>query len=168
MKSKFLILAFALFVICGATPTSLARPPKLPTKVTRLYFRKLCPECSKYDLVRWRSRLKYEAQDLNGDKVPEYLVWVETHEWCGQGNCTVSVYKRVRDGYKLLVEGTSLRVLNRTTNGFRDLESKYRTGACTRTDGEIGRDIHLSVFKYTSSKYREIDLGQQCQKRSSN
>ncbi len=117
-------------------------------------------------MTRWKSRLKYEAHDLNGDRIPEFFVYVDSPEWCGASafNCAISVYQKRRKSYKLIVIGTALDVMKSSTNGYKDLESQHGMGGCTLKNGEMGKWVGVSVYKYNGRKYEQLDLGDQCRR----
>jgi hypothetical protein len=69
----------------------------------------------------------YRAADveLDGDGVPEILVYLEGASWCGSGGCVALVLKRTTNSFKVVshitISRMPIRVLTSTTNGWRDI-----------------------------------------------
>ena len=108
--------------------------------------------------------MRFETHDLDGDGVPEFFVYIEHRDWCGISfNCNYWVFQRRGKSYRLLAgDYPVIRVANTITNGFRDLESQGHMGGCIRPDGSWGRDIYLTVFKYTGKDYHPTEIGERC------
>ncbi|GGO91816.1 hypothetical protein [Stakelama pacifica] len=65
--------------------------------------------------------------DLNGDGVPEGLIYAQGRSYCGSGGCNLFVVARMpKGGYRVVTRITvarlPIRVLDSRTNGWRDLE----------------------------------------------
>jgi hypothetical protein len=63
--------------------------------------------------------------DLNGDGIPEAIVYVMGPEWCGSGGCNLLILKRVGTVWKTVTQLTitrpPIRVLKNTSNGWRNI-----------------------------------------------
>jgi len=64
-------------------------------------------------------------RDLNGDGVPEAIVYLLGRAWCGSGGCTTLILERDNDSLKVLTKVTvtrlPIRVLTKASNGWRSL-----------------------------------------------
>ena len=63
--------------------------------------------------------------DLNGDSIPDAIVFVTDRSYCGSGGCRVLVFKGNRHGFAFVSESTISRepiyVLPETTHGWHSL-----------------------------------------------
>lgn len=144
---------------------SIAKPRRLPSQIVDLVLNDACSAgCSSEVRAAYKSNLKFKAKDLNGDRHPEFLVYIEHRDFCGMGfNCDYWVFRRRGNNYHPIASGYPvLRVASTVTNGFRDLESQGRMGACVLPDGNQGRHIYLTVFKFTGKVYVPSEVGEQC------
>lgn len=173
MKNSKLIMTVILFLCCGRVASSTSAQdarPQVPDELIELFFKDLCPkslECSDDDVARWRSNFKYEVHDLNGDKIPEYFLSIDHHDWCGAGsNCDDTVYMKTGRGYKIVVSDKVLRVMETRTNGYLDIESHFTMGACTLPDGEPGWELAVTSYKFNRKKYKaSTETERRCLKR---
>ena len=144
---------------------SIAKPRRLPSQIIDSVLNDACSTwCSTDERAAFKRRLKFETKDLNGDRRPEFLVYIDHDAFCGASfNCSYWVFRRQRNNYHLIASGYPvLRVARTVTNGFRDLESQGHLGACVLPDGATGRHFYLAVFKYTGKKYVPREIGEQC------
>ncbi len=88
--------------------------------------------------------LRSVSIDLNGDGVPEKVVPNEF--LCGQGGCPWVVYEQVSRKVIGRLFGSSIEVLDRTTNGFRVLKSTYSMG---------GAKLETFVYEFSNGQYRK-------------
>ena len=99
--------------------------------------------------------LKCELHDLNGDGVPEFLLYIKAYFWCGAGgaNCHCWIVQKARKGYKLLLEAMDIRVQDTTTNGYRDLLSVETMWASEEVTN--AQDVYVTVYRYDGNRYQE-------------
>ena len=157
--------ALALVLLSGTVFASIAKPRRLPSQIVDLVLQDACSAgCSIEDRAAYKSSLRFETKDLNGDQEPEFLVYIEHRDLCGMSfNCDYWVFRRQGNSYRLIASGYPvLRVARTVTNGFRDLESQGHLGACVLPDGTTGRHIYLTLFKYTGKKYVPKEIGERC------
>ena len=162
--------ALILVLLSGLVFTSTAKPRRLPSRIVDLVLNDACSAgCSAEDRDTYKRNLKFETQDLNGDRHPEFLVYIDHSDWCGMSfNCNYWVYQRRRNDYRLIASDYPVFVVATTvTNGFRDIESQGYMGGCVLPDGSWGRDIYLTIFKYDGKKYVPRRIGEQCRPRKS-
>lgn len=167
MKPQSTTFALALILISGTFSTSVAKPGRLPRQLIAWVMKDVCQSgCTEEQRADYRRNIRFELHDLNGDKTAEFFIYVHHPDWCGNHfNCNYSVFRRLRNGYRLIASGHSaLRVVISQTNGYRDLESRHDTGVCTLRNGAVGRDIYLSVLRYDGTEYRSTELGERCLK----
>jgi hypothetical protein len=124
----------------------------LPSVVVKQLFEDICNKgCSDDEVAQWKSNLKYELHDLNDDGVPELFIYIEHSDWCGAGhNCSYWVFQKKRGGYILLLNDKELRVLDTSTNGYRDLASETPVGFC----GKNVQRLFVTPYKYDGKKYQ--------------
>src|SRR6201996_5425031 len=64
-------------------------------------------------------------RDLNGDGIPEALVYLLGRNWCGSSGCNLLVLQRAGNSWKVITSMTitnpPIRVLNNTVNGWHSL-----------------------------------------------
>jgi hypothetical protein len=175
MKNSGLVLIVMMLLLCVATnPASVTAQgalPPIPKKLVDLFFKDTCTpslKCTDEEVAIWRSRFNYEAHDLNGDGVPEFFLSIQHHDWCGAGsNCGNDVYMKVGGGYRVILSNVRLKVLKTRTKGFRDIESQFRMGVCTRPDGKDGWEIIVTSYKFDGTNYKALKHRQpRCLKRS--
>jgi hypothetical protein len=75
---------------------------------------------------------KYALVDLNGDGIPDAIVYFTGQEDCGTGGCRMQVYKGTNSGFDF-VSGTlrvfpPILVLPASTHGWRSLAVALREG----------------------------------------
>ena len=74
--------------------------------------------------------------DLDGDGAEEILVRATNRDRCGSGGCALFVLSPKGDGFRVVMEATvvnpPIRVLNTTTNGWKDLAVTVSGGGVTR------------------------------------
>jgi hypothetical protein len=72
-----------------------------------------------------KDRFVAALADLNGDRIPEAIVYLTSNNWCGSGGCTTLILVRDADSWRLLtkipITRPPLRVLTRRSNGWRNL-----------------------------------------------
>jgi hypothetical protein len=96
-----------------------------------------------------REEVTAGEMDLNGDGRPEFEVGLAGRCACGEHNCSTWVFRKVRGGYELLLEGDgfSLSPMKSATNGYLDLlvETRDSAAAVVRTH-----------YKFDGREYREF------------
>jgi hypothetical protein len=165
MNVTHAILALGLVVMGGASLT--AKPRHLPNQIITSVMNDLCSSgCSAEQRADYRHNIRFELHDLNGDGIPECFVYVDHPDWCGNHfNCNYSVFERRRNGHRLIASGyPALRMTNRVTHGYRNLESRHDIGVCVFPNGSLGRDVLVNRFRYNGTQYKPTDLGEQCRK----
>ncbi len=157
----WLVAALLLF---PATSTAAALLPKLPHQLIKLILQDVCSTgCSESDRAEYKRSLRFERHDLNRDGIPEFFVYIDHRDLCGAGfNCTFWVFQNRKNGYRLLASHPVIRPRKTVTNRYRDLESRGRMGGCTLPNGNWGREVYVTLFKYTGAEYQPTVLGAQC------
>jgi hypothetical protein len=65
------------------------------------------------------------AVDLDGDGVPEEIVYVSGTAWCGSGGCTLLILAREKSTFRVITRTTitrpPIRILKGTSQGWHDL-----------------------------------------------
>ncbi len=63
--------------------------------------------------------------DLNGDGVPEAIVYVSGQKWCGSGGCAALILSQAEGSWSIMtqlsVTRLPIRVLKNSSHGWRDL-----------------------------------------------
>ncbi len=167
MKNRKLIFAVALCLFYSVTMLS-AKTKTTASKIPKNLVRQLIEDInhnknnvrlSAGDLQVLHRNLKYELHDLNADRVPEFFLYIDHSDWCGAGgNCSYWVYRKTNHRYKLLLEDKVLRVRNRATNGYKDLESEVSVGFCAVN---VQR-ANVSLYKYDGKRYQFASSKYQC------
>lgn len=64
-------------------------------------------------------------RDLNGDGVPEAIVYLVSNEWCGSGGCNLFILRKNGSSWKtvtsITITNPPVRMLNDTSNGWHNL-----------------------------------------------
>jgi hypothetical protein len=64
-------------------------------------------------------------RDLNGDGIPEAIVYLIGNEWCGTGGCNLLILQKTDGSWKTIASMTvtnpPIRMLERTCNGWHSL-----------------------------------------------
>ena len=73
---------------------SIAKPHRLPSQIIDFVLKDACSAgCSTEDRAAYKSTLRFETRDLNGDQKPEFLVYIEHRDFCGMTfNCDYWVF----------------------------------------------------------------------------
>ena len=88
--------------------------------------------------------LKCELHDLDGDGIPEFLLHVEYHFWCGAGtNCHFWMVQKTRTGYRLLLEDMCIQVRNTVSSGYNDLISEESMGSRMEVTYKRGMPVRV-------------------------
>lgn len=117
---------------------------------------------SDHDLDVLRKNLKCELQDVNGDGVLEFFLYIDHPDWCGAGtNCDYWVYQRRLAKYRLLLNDKQLRAKRTRTNGYRDLVSETPMGVLA--PGKYR--FYNTLYKYDGKRYRPVSSGLQIKTR---
>jgi hypothetical protein len=170
-----LILLLCCVGVVPPLPAQEVQPqaPEVPGELIELFLKDLCPaggalECTDEDMARWKSRFEYKLHDLNGDKIPEYFLSIDHHDWCGAGsNCDHTVYMKTARGYKMLASDKVLKVLETRTNGYLDIESHFTMGACSLPDGAHGWEFVVTSYQFNGKKYKaSTQTERRCLRRS--
>jgi hypothetical protein len=171
MVSSRLIIFTLLCMAWETNAYSVTNKPaahQIPSNLVRVFFKEVCSGlggCSDEEIKLWRSNFKYEVHDLNGDRIPEFFLYIDHPNWCGAGfNCNFWVFQRSGRSYKLLVENPVIKVSKTKTKGYRDLESLGRMGGCIFPDGEAGEEKYVTLYKYDGRKYKPLVIGEQCRR----
>jgi len=159
----FLSITFLFFTVSVSQSAELSRR-KIPRDLIQWVIKDIekTNHMSKEELEALNENLKCELHDLNGDGLPEFLLHIESHFWCGAGtNCHYWVVQRARKGYKVLLEDMCIQVRNTVSNGYKDLISEasmgsrmeviYKRGKPIRADRQ---EIAVRVYKYDGKKYQ--------------
>jgi hypothetical protein len=167
MKNRTFVVAAFLLLLCGFASSFAVAPVQetdLPKELLRQLIRDINDNANNFrltkkDLKILNEHLKYERQDLNGDGMPEFFLYIDHSDWCGAGgNCTFWVYQK-RDGrYKLLLEDKRLRARETMTNGYRDLASEFPMGFCAVN---VQR-ANVSLYKYDGQGYQFVSRKDEC------
>jgi len=71
------------------------------------------------------ARYAVAFQDLDGDGIPEAIVYVVSRDWCGSGGCNTMILSHVRESWKVITEvritRPPIRLLRSKSNGWYDL-----------------------------------------------
>ena len=151
-------------------PSALAKTRPMPTQVIEVVLKDACSSgCSEEQRAEYRRGIKSELHDLNGDGIFELFIYIEHSDMCGAGfNCSFWIFQRRRSGYILLLKDYPVvRISAQTTKGFKNLESQGRMGGCVLPNGKFGREIYLTVFKWSGKEYKPLVVGEQCRPRLS-
>jgi hypothetical protein len=114
---------------------------------------------SEHELRQLAANTRVELIDLDGDGTPEVITQANgLKAGCGAtGNCAFWVFKKVTDGYKLLLDtrdkegigGAELLTVEKArTNGFNDLVLAAHDFASEKS---------LLVYRYKNGMYRESE-----------
>jgi len=167
MKYSKLLLFLSissLFFAASVSPSAELSRRKIPKDLIQWVIKDIekTNPMSKEELEALNENLKCELHDLNGDGLPEFLLHIESHFWCGAGtNCNWWVVEKTRKGYKVLLEDMCIQVRNTVSNGYKDLISEesmgsrmeviYKRGKPVRADKQ---EIAVRVYKYDGKKYQ--------------
>jgi hypothetical protein len=86
-------------------------------------------------------------RDLNGDGIPEAIVYLVGPEWCGSGGCNMLILARDRSSWKIVTKVTitqpPIRVLTSASSGWRSLGVWVQGGGIRRGyEAELRFDGH--------------------------
>lgn len=88
------------------------------------------------------SNYKSTWTDLNGDGADEIILYATDRSWCGSGGCTLFILAEEGSSYRVVSKTTitelPIRLLNSSTNGWRDLSVAVQGGGV-----EEARDVRL-------------------------
>ena len=169
MTLRTTILAVIFVFVAGMICSVFAKPRGLPRQIVVRVMSNVCSSgCTNEQRAEYRRNIRFELHDLNDDKIPEFFVYVDHSDWCGNHfNCDYSVFQRRRNGYRLIASGyPALRITKTLTRGYRNLESRHTTGVCLLSESVEGRDF-VAVLRYNGTEYKAIELGERCLDRSS-
>ncbi len=157
-----LITLFLLSSLMLASPTRRLPHTMPPDEVIEMVFKDICQKgCSSEEVALWKSNLKYEKHDLNGDGVPELFLHIDHSDWCGAGgNCDYWIFHKTKSGYALLLNDKVLRVKGTATKGYRDLASETPMGLC----GQNIARLSVTFYKYDGQQYRALPQQTECRK----
>jgi hypothetical protein len=75
-------------------------------------------------------------RDLNGDGMPEAIVYVKGNDWCGSGGCTTLILTQDGDSWRIISQITLTRppiiVLGSTSHGWSDIGMRVQGGGIRR------------------------------------
>ena len=102
---------------CFAQATSRAQVPDSDEESIRKLFQTRDDDKSTQYLAAFR--------DLNGDGIPEAIVYLIGRQWCGSGGCPLFILQKRGDSWKTVTSTTitnpPIRVLDRKLNGWHSL-----------------------------------------------
>jgi hypothetical protein len=82
------------------------------------------------------TRYRYAFLDLNGDQLPEAVVYLVGGGWCGSGGCNTLILRQNGSSWKIVtnitITRTPIRVLATSTNGWRNLGVWVQGGGVQR------------------------------------
>lgn len=94
--------------------------------------------------------LKIAFADLNADRLPEALVYVNGPYWCGTGGCNFYILKNTGRSYRIVARLPTTQlpvgVMRRRTNGWRDVSFMERFDATKREE----QVLQFDGWKYPS------------------
>jgi len=74
-------------------------------------------------------------RDLNGDGVPEAIVYLLGTEWCGSGGCNLFIVRKNGGSWKtvtsIAITNPPVRLLDDTSNGWHNIGVQVRGGGMT-------------------------------------
>jgi hypothetical protein len=137
MIAKTVSVLALLFVASAAPPGG---PERVAPKVRRELLEQLLAsrpdlrECVKGEAggeEAAREEVTAGGLDLNRDGRPEFEIGLAGRCACGEHNCSTWIFREVRGGYELILEGDgfSLSPLKSVTNGYLDLMVETRDSA---------------------------------------
>ena len=160
MKLGRFLLSIPLFLLLGIASISSAdwiSRSQVPTDLVEWLIKDISKtqRLSSEVLEDLNKNLKCELHDLNGDGLPEFLLYIDSHFWCGAGtaNCNYWVVQKTPKGYKLLLDDKVIRVQDTVTNGYHDLASELTSG-CTQE--LFAKEIHVTIYRYDGKQYRAV------------
>ncbi len=111
-----LVYSILLVGSCYAASQSGSQPPSMGTSLQRF-------------LQNWdgdkETRYIASFRDLNGDGIPEALVYLLGGGWCGSGGCTTLVLGQSGNSWKIVTKVTvtrlPIRVLSNASNGWHKI-----------------------------------------------
>jgi hypothetical protein len=75
-------------------------------------------------------------RDLNGDGIPEAIVYLVGPEWCGSGGCNMLILTQDRSSWRIVTKVTitqpPIRVLRSASNGWRSIGVWVQGGGIRR------------------------------------
>lgn len=104
-----------------------------------------------WTLDRLAKEMKISRLELNGDKIPEYVIWASFKTgFCGAtGNCSVWVYRKTNSGFKQLLKADTIANLSAAktkSNGYVDIVLSTHSGAY---------ETYIYTHKFNGNEYRE-------------
>lgn len=104
-----------------------------------------------WNLDRLTKEMKISRLELNGDKIPEYVIWAGFKTgFCGAtGNCSVWVYRRTNNEFKQLLKADTIANLSAAktkSNGYVDIVISTHSGAY---------ETYIYTNKFNGNDYRE-------------
>ncbi len=121
----------ALLVVCSALSVSFAGErhshlPKRPPLEDSL--RRFLRNFDHDETTRYVATFR----DLNGDGVPEAVVYLMSRNWCGSGGCNTLILKRDRGNWKLItnvpITRPPIRILITKSNGWQNIGVWFQGG----------------------------------------
>ena len=114
--------AICLALLTAVSPASdqTERKQSAPSELVEL-LRKFVETRDKNKTTRYIAAFS----DLNGDGIPEAIVYLGPGHWCGSGGCNTLILARDKSSWKIVTNMTvtrpPIRVLKDSTNGWRDI-----------------------------------------------
>ena len=113
----FLFLSFILVISCKISPAL-----SIPQKIAHFISTQFLTEGDFRALDANDRKFQYQATDLNGDGINEYLVSFSSPYFCGSGGCNLLILDK---NFNLVTNFTVTRppilVDTKTTNGWNDI-----------------------------------------------
>jgi hypothetical protein len=116
-------LLIAALIVIGPAAASAQRPAgsSLHTFLQR-EFRDLRADRTARYMLAWA--------DLDGDRRPEAIVYLQAQGYCGTGGCTLFIYRAEGRSWRRVADQPTnqlpIRVLNARHHGWRDIASRAR------------------------------------------
>lgn len=74
-------------------------------------------------------------RDLNGDEVPEAIVYLVGNEWCGSGGCNLFILRKIGSSWKtvtsITITNPPVRMFADTSSGWHNIGVQVRGGGMT-------------------------------------
>lgn len=94
--------------------------------------------------------LKMQRIDLDGDRVPEYIIKLEYKGYCGaSGNCDFYVYQKVGEGFGLLLTENGQKLYPKQSRNLG-----YLNLACDHAMGAM--ETAITEYQWDGSTYKQL------------
>ena len=99
-------LSCRFVLLLAIAPLVLPAQPPVETSLRTYLQSYLRTNNSDYDKT---TRYVAASVDLNGDGVPEVIVYVSSKAWCGSGGCTMLILAREKSTFRIITRTTITR-----------------------------------------------------------